>query len=333
MPVHYQVGSFPPQNLDWPVLIPLLGATAAAIARYDGALAAVPNPDVLLAPLTTREAALSSRIEGTQATMGEVLEFEAGVQPDSTDRRDDIQEVLNYRRAMARAEKMLQELPMCLRVVREAHEILMSGARGAGKSPAEYRRIPNWIGPPGCGMEEATFVPIGADRLVEAMTSWERFVHEDAPDRLVQIALLHAEFEALHPFLDGNGRLGRMLVPLFLWRYDLIREPMFYISAHFESHRDAYCSAYRRRLLILMPSGSDRATKGDVARFARHSCHWSVPQEHLSPMDVPRGHSWRPTSPGTRRASSSARPATWRRSATGRSSCATTSTPERGPGR
>ena len=240
MPVHYQIGSFPPGSLDWQVLIPHLGATSAAVARYDGALAAVPNPDVLLAPLTTREAVLSSRIEGTEATMGEVLEFEAGVQPDSTDRRDDIQEVLNYRKAMARAEEMLEELPLCLRVVREAHAILMSGARGAGKSPGEYRRIPNWIGPPGCGLEEATFVPIGADRLVEAMATWERFVHDDAPDRLVQIALLHAEFEALHPFLDGNGRLGRMLVPLLLWQYNLIREPMFYISAHFESHRDAY---------------------------------------------------------------------------------------------
>ena len=240
MPVHYHVGSFPPEDLDWRVLIPLLGTTAAAIARYDGALAAVPNPDVLLAPLTTHEAVLSSRIEGTQATMGEVLEFEAGVQPDSTDRRDDIQEVLNYRKAMARAEEMLQELPLCLRVVREAHEILMSGARGAGKSPGEYRRIPNWIGPPGCTMDEATFVPIGAERLVDAMAGWERFVHDDVPDRLVQTALLHAEFEALHPFLDGNGRLGRMLVPLLLWQYDVIREPMFYISAHFESHRDAY---------------------------------------------------------------------------------------------
>ena len=240
MPVNYQTGQFPPQQLDWQVLIPLLGTTAAAVARYDGALAAVPNPDVLLAPLTTREAVLSSRIEGTQATMGEVLEFEAGRPPDSHERRDDIQEVINYRRAMAHAEHMLETVPLSLRVVRDAHRVLMSGARGASKSPGEYRRLPVWIGPPGCNIDEATFVPIGADQLDNAMSTWEQFIHGHVPDRLVQIALLHAEFEALHPFLDGNGRLGRMLVPLLLWQYQLIREPMFYISAHFESNRDAY---------------------------------------------------------------------------------------------
>ncbi len=240
MPINYKTGQFPPQQLDWQLLIPLLGTTAAALARYDGALAAVPNPDVLLAPLTTQEAVLSSRIEGTQATMGEVLEFEAGRPPDSSGRRDDIQEVVNYGTAMAHAEEMLKTLPLCLRVVREAHQILMSGARGEGKSPGEYRRIPVWIGPPGCSIDEATFVPIGADQLVEAMSNWERFIHVHALDRLVHIAILHAEFEALHPFLDGNGRLGRMLVPLLLWQYGLIREPMFYISAHFESNRDTY---------------------------------------------------------------------------------------------
>lgn len=135
---------------------------------------------------------------------------------------------------------MLGSLPLSLRVVREAHRILMSGARGAGKSPGEYRRIPNWIGPPGCSIDQATFVPIGADELPAAMSTWERHIHADAPDRWVQVAVLHAEFEALHPFLDGNGRLGRMLVPLLLWRYGLIREPMFYVSAHLESNRDAY---------------------------------------------------------------------------------------------
>ena len=159
MPYNYKVGQFPPQQLDWQRLIPMLGTTAAAIARYDGALTAMPNPDVLLAPLTTQEAVLSSRIEGTQATMGEVLEFEAGRPPDSSERRDDIQEVVNYRRAMAHAEEMLETVPLGLRVVREAHRILMSGARGAGKAPGEYRRVPVWIGPPGCGIDEATFVP------------------------------------------------------------------------------------------------------------------------------------------------------------------------------
>ena len=240
--VHYHEGRFPPEDrLDWPALIPLIGPAVAAVARYDGALAAIPNPRVLLSPMTTQEAVLSSRIEGTQATMGEVLEFEAGKEAESPERRADIHEVLNYRAAMREAERMLEKLPICQRVVREAHRVLLSGVRGEGKSPGDYRRVPNWIGPPGCTVEEATFVPVGADKLPAAMSAWERYVNrDDAPDRLVQLAVLHAEFEALHPFLDGNGRLGRMLVPLFLWQCGLIGQPMFYVSAYFEARREAY---------------------------------------------------------------------------------------------
>lgn len=249
MAVQYHLGQFPPAELDWPQLIPLLGPASAAVARYDGTLAAIPNAAVLLSPLTTQEAVLSSRIEGTQATMGEVLEFEAeGDTPDlSEERRNDIREVLNYRAAMRVAEKMLAELPLSQRVIREAHKVLLAGVRGQGKAPGEYRRIPNWIGPPGCTVEQARFVPISADRLPDAMSAWERYLHVDAPDRLVQLALLHAEFEALHPFLDGNGRLGRMLVPLFMWQNGLIQRPMFYVSAFLEAHRDEY---YERLLAV-----------------------------------------------------------------------------------
>ena len=210
-------------------------------------LAAVPNPGVLLTPLTTQEAVLSSRIEGTQATMEEVLEFEAGRTPASPERRDDIHEVLNYRAAMRQAEEMLDELPLAQRVIREAHRTLLRGVRGHGKSPGEYRRTPNWIGPLGCSIEEARFVPIDAGALPQAMSDWERYLHGEAPDRLAQLAVLHAEFEALHPFLDGNGRLGRMLVPLYLWQCGLISAPIFYISAYFESRRDAY---YERLLAV-----------------------------------------------------------------------------------
>lgn len=238
--IRYHEGRFPPKALDWLRLIPLIGPAAAAVARYDGMLAAVPNPEVLLAPLTTQEAVLSSRIEGTQATMGEVLEFEAGQEVASPERRADIQEVLNYRAAMRKAERLLTTLPLSQRVLRETHQALLANVRGQNKAPGEYRRIPNWIGPAGCTMETARFVPIAADKLPEAMSAWERFAHEEVPDRLVQLAILHAEFEAIHPFLDGNGRLGRMLVPLFLWQTGLIRRPMFYISAYFESRREVY---------------------------------------------------------------------------------------------
>lgn len=247
--VSYHLGQFPPQQLDWSKLIPLLGPTSAAVARYDGTLTAIPNAAVLLSPLTTQEAVLSSRIEGTQATMGEVLEFEAegDVGGLSEARKADIFEVLNYRSAMRMAEKMLADFPLSQRLIREAHKVLLDGVRGQGKAPGEYRRIPNWIGPAGCTQEQARFIPISADKLPNAMSEWEKFVHTDGPDRLVQLALLHAEFEALHPFLDGNGRLGRMLVPLFMWQNGLIQRPMFYVSAFLEAHRDEY---YERLLAV-----------------------------------------------------------------------------------
>lgn len=254
MAVQYHLGDFPPDVLDWPQLIPLLGPASAAVARYDGTLAAIPNAAVLLSPLTTQEAVLSSRIEGTQATMGEVLEFEAeGDSPGLSDeRRADIHEVLNYRAAMRMAEKRLEDIPLSQRLICEAHKVLLSGVRGQGKAPGEYRRIPNWIGLAGCTLDEARFVPISADKLPDAMSTWERYVHTEAADRLVQLALLHAEFEALHPFLDGNGRLGRMLVPLFMWKNGLIQRPMFYVSAFLEAHRDEY---YERLLAVSRDGG------------------------------------------------------------------------------
>src|SRR5438105_4609679 len=150
-PVHYHAGGFPPKQIDWGVLIPLIGPASAAVARYDGTLTAIPNAAILLSPLTTQEAVLSSRIEGTQATMGEVLEFEAEGESDEipAERKADIHEVLNYRSALRRAEKLLKTLPLCQRVICEAQKVLLSGVRGQGKALGEYRKIPNWIGPPG----------------------------------------------------------------------------------------------------------------------------------------------------------------------------------------
>lgn len=247
--MNYHYGKFPPDNIDWSILIPLIGPANAALARYDGTLSAIPNAGVLLSPLSTQEAVLSSKIEGTQATMGEVLEFEAEGESKelSRDKEADINEILNYRKGMWHATELLEDLPLCQRVIKGAHRTLLQGVRGQGKSPGEYRRIPNWIGPPGCPIDEAKFIPISADKLDEAMGKWERFIHEKAPDILVQLAVLHAEFEALHPFLDGNGRLGRMCVPLFLHKAGLIQSPMFYISAYFERNREEY---YERLLAI-----------------------------------------------------------------------------------
>lgn len=248
-PVRYHDDGFPPSAINWTELLPLIGPANAAIARYEGVLLGVPNPDVLLSPLTSQEAVLSSRIEGTQATLGEVLEYEAESAPFSENTRKvaDIQEVLNYRAALRTATALLDSLPLSQRLIKETHAVLMQGVRGRNKAPGEYRRIPNWIGPEGSPIEAARFIPCGADRLQGAMDAWENYLHATAPDLLVQLAIAHAEFEAIHPFLDGNGRLGRLIVPLFLRTKGLLSSPNFYISEYLESHRDEY---YDRLLAV-----------------------------------------------------------------------------------
>jgi len=246
-PVQYHYGKFPPVELDWKHLIPLIGPANAALARYDGTLNAVPNPNVLLSPLATQEAVLSSKIEGTVTTITEVLKFEAegAVDEKSPEKAADIKEVLNYRKAMRHAVDALKDLPLCQRIIKNAHKILLEGVRGKNRAPGEYRRVPNWIGPEGCKVEEASFVPISADKLPEGMSVWEKFIHEKYLDHLVKLAILHAEFEALHPFLDGNGRMGRMFVPLFLFNTGILTRPTFYISEFFEKHRDEYYERLR----------------------------------------------------------------------------------------
>lgn len=170
-PVLYRVGAFPPKDLDLARLLPLIGPASAEIARFDGVLSAVPNAHVLLSPLMTQEAVLSSKIEGTQATLGEVLEYEADGESEDESKQADIVEILNYRTAMYRAVAEMRKLPLSQRVLRNAHRTLMQGVRGRNKSPGEYRKGPNWIGPEGCPIELAKFVPPGADPVPEAMSA------------------------------------------------------------------------------------------------------------------------------------------------------------------
>ena len=247
--VRYHRGAFPPADLTWERLIPLLGPASAALARYDGLLGAVPNAQVLLSPLTTQEAVLSTRIEGTQATMGEVLEYEAGAGPDESEAEKvaDIWEVLNYRQAIREARDLLEELPLSGRLIKSAHATLLKGVRSQNRAPGEYRMIQNWIGPAGCTEDEARFVPMSPAEVDEGMSAWEKYLHSEQPDTLVQLAVLHAEFEAIHPFLDGNGRLGRMLIPLFLFARKILATPTFYLSAYLESRREEY---YERLLAV-----------------------------------------------------------------------------------
>lgn len=247
-PVDYHYGKFPPDNLDWERLGPLIGPASMALGEYRGLLDVIPNPHVLLGPLTDQEAVLSSRIEGTQATLSEVLQYKADDHRAVTpEKRDDIEEILNYREAVLHTTDRMADLPLCGRLLKEAHVILMKGVRGRNKNPGNYKKNQNLIGPPGSTEETASFIPIAPDKLQDGMAAWERYLNSDQPDPLVQLGLVHAEFEALHPFMDGNGRLGRMLIPLFLFERKIINHPDFYISEYLEGHRDEY---YERLLAV-----------------------------------------------------------------------------------
>lgn len=242
-PTQYHNTPFPPSNIEWKSLIPLLGPASAAVARYESTLNSIPNTNVLLSPLFTQEAVLSSKIEGTQATMGEVLKYEASEDTAIGDeKKKDIKEILNYRKALYIATRKMESMPLSQRLMKDTHKVLMQGVRGKNKTPGVYRKIPNWIGPEGCTVEQASFVPPGAHDIPDFMAAWEKLIHEEYDDTLVQLALLHAEFEAIHPYLDGNGRLGRLLVPLFLVHNKVLKSPNFYISSYLESNRDEYYS-------------------------------------------------------------------------------------------
>jgi Fic family protein len=247
-PVHYHLGQFPPKNIDWARLVPLIGNARAALARYDGLVAAMPNAAVLLSPLTTQEAVLSSKIEGTNVTMGEVLEIEArgGGADVSQPKRDDAEEIQNYRTALSFASKALKDRPLSQHLLREAHALLLNGVRGRDKDPGTFRNDQNWIGPRGCAIEECNFVPIPPEHLIAGLDAWTAYVQRrDERDPLVQLAIIHVEFEALHPFKDGNGRIGRMIIPLFLFERRILSGPNFYMSGYLEARREQYVEAMR----------------------------------------------------------------------------------------
>lgn len=231
--------NLPLQNLDWQHLIRLISEANRKLARYDGILHTMPNPVLLLSPLTTQEAVLSSRIEGTQATLEEVLRFEADPNQ-QTDKYADIQEVINYRKATSVAVEEMKRRPISLNLIKNMHSVLLQSVRGENKARGEFRKIQNWIGKPGSKIENARFVPPEPNELMKGLDNFEKYIHYDEKDRLVQLAIIHAQFEILHPFLDGNGRIGRILIPLFLFEKKILNTPMFYISAFFESHRDEY---------------------------------------------------------------------------------------------
>ncbi len=242
----------PLKSIDWLSHIKKMSHATIAIARYDGILQGMPNPQVLLSPMQTREAVISSRIEGTQASLEEVLQYEAEVSDATEQDREkdtaivqDIHEVLNYRQAMMHAMNSLEKRPLGINMIRDLHRILLSGVRGRYKNPGEIRHTQNWIAPPGTPMEKATFIPPEPSMIMDALSNWEEYMHSTEKNDLVQLAVLKAQFEMIHPFSDGNGRIGRMLVPLILYKKRILSSPMFYISGYLESNRDIYYERLR----------------------------------------------------------------------------------------
>ena len=228
-----------PPEIAWNThLVSALSQADRFLGRLVGEGRRLPNPHVLIRPFVRREAVYSSRIEGTQATLGELLAAEAGVTPERSP--EDLREVANYVAALEYGIKRLKTLPLSLRLVRELHEKLMSGVRGDYATPGEFRRTQNWIGRPGCTLADASFVPPPPDALGGHLGAWEKFLHDENVPPLVHAALMHYQFEAIHPFLDGNGRVGRLLITLCLHARGALPEPLLYLSAFFEATRSDY---------------------------------------------------------------------------------------------
>lgn len=217
----------------------LLSQADRALGRLDGSVLTLPNPDLFVFMYVRKEAVLSSQIEGTQSSLQDLLAAEADLFDESMPR--DVDEVVNYVRAMKHGLARLNDLPVSVRLIRAIHEILMQGVRGGRLQPGELRRSQNWIGPAGCTLTTASFVPPPHDDVPRVLGDLEQFLHaEDALPPLVKIALAHVQFETIHPFLDGNGRVGRLLITFLLTERGVLHKPVLYLSHYFRRHRQAY---------------------------------------------------------------------------------------------
>ncbi|MDR3256616.1 MAG: Fic family protein [Endomicrobium sp.] len=235
----------PIKDLNWERLSFLIGKANSSLSMYNGLLEALINPSILLSPITTQEAVISSKIEGTQATFSEVYRLEAGEEADK-EKEKDVKEIINYRRAITGAQEILKKRPFIhLNMLKELHKILLDGVRGENKARGEFRRIQNFIGCYGCTQETAIYVPPVPESISESLNDWERYINSNEQEVLVQLAVMHAQFEIIHPFIDGNGRMGRILIPVFLFQKDYLKKPVFYLSEYLESNRDTYYSALR----------------------------------------------------------------------------------------
>lgn len=239
----------PPVSMD-AELTRLLSDADRSLGRLDGIGSVLPNPDLFVAMYVRQEAVLSSQIEGTQSTLEDVLQFE--VDAKGADLPKDIEEVVNYVRAMNYGLKRLDELPLSLRLIREIHSELLEGTRGAHRTPGEFRKTQNWIGPAGADLSTATFVPPPVPEMKEALNKFETFLHDDSLPVLIHTGLAHAQFETIHPFLDGNGRVGRLLITFLLCERKVLHRPLLYLSHYLKTHR----AEYYDRLMAIRNDGN-----------------------------------------------------------------------------
>jgi Fic family protein len=240
----------PPIALDGP-LHALLSRADQAVGRLDGVIQTVPNPDFFVYMYVRREAVLSSQIEGTQSTLEDLLAVELEPQPAWRDLPQDVEEVVRYVHAMNYGLARLGDLPLSLRLITEIHGQLLTGVRGSHRLPGEFRRSQNWIGPENATLDEATFVPPPVHEMNQALDNFERFLHEDELPALVHAGLAHAQFETIHPFLDGNGRVGRLLITFLLVFRGVLHRPLLYLSVYLKRHR----AEYYDRLMAIRSSG------------------------------------------------------------------------------
>lgn len=237
-----------PPRIDYTNLIREIGQAHNNLGKLNGLLINIPNPDLLTAPLLTKEAVLSSRIEGTQATLDEVFRYEAAEKSsEKGEREKDIREIINYREAMTMAIDELQHRPICENLIKKIHFHLLDSVRGKNKNRGQLRRVQVYIGAPGSPMEEAIYIPPPITELPSLLSNWEKYINsEQEKDLLVQVGVAHYQFEAIHPFMDGNGRIGRLLIPLFLYQRKYLSYPLLYISEYFEKNRTSYYDYLRR---------------------------------------------------------------------------------------
>ena len=234
----------PPAPFEWsPTLVRALSDADRLIGRLAGEGGRLPNPHVLVRPFVAREAVLSSRIEGTQATLGEILAAEAGAEVERSPQ--DLREVANYVSALGYGIRRLKKLPLSTRLIREIHEKLMSGVRDNVAAPGAFRRTQNWIGRPGSTLMTASYIPPPPEQLAVCMGELEKFLHEESLPPLVQIALAHYQFEAIHPFPDGNGRTGRIVNALYLVQQQLLSQPVLYLSSYIVKYKSEYYQLLR----------------------------------------------------------------------------------------